>query len=523
MSLISIEYYIFLIITSFFYYITPIKIRWITLLLASLYFFMQNSSVMLLFTTLFMVMIAYSSTMKLTSNTNKVLSTEDEQKKLKIQKDSQKIVTSSIIIEAFLLIGLQNNSFFIESTNLYYKFMGIDTQLNYLKWVTPLGMSYFTLMLIGYILDVHWKTIEVQRNPIKLTLYTMFFPQLVSGPITRYKEVNENLFKGNKFDHNQIELGTQRILWGLFKKLVVAERLSVVISTIVTDYNDYVGSYIMIAVFAYTIQVYTDFSASMDIVLGSAQILGVKLPENFSNPIFSQDLSEWWRKWHITLGSWLKDYILYPTLKSSRMQKIAKASKEKYGKKVGKKIPTYIGMFITWFLVGFWHGGTWNYILGSGLFFFLMIVGGMILEPLFTKIMKTFQINTNCFSWRFFCSLRTYILFSCAVFWGRAGSVTAGMDMTKLVLSNFDFPQLFNESQILALGLDEKDKNVLFISLGVMLLIEVLQSKFKIREKISEQNMLFRWMLWFILIFSTLIFGFYGPGYDPADFIYGGF
>ncbi len=523
MSIVSIYYFLFLLVAAAVYYLVPMRHRWVVLLVASCLFFAQNASAMLLLVTAAMVSVAYRTGCKLQRIKDALANAKEGAETAALAHKAKAATTRAIVLEAAALILLQDNAFFAIGTNGMASLLHADFSLPVPLWVAQFGVSYFALMLMGYVLDVYWGISPAQQNPAKLVLFTLFFPQLVSGPITRVRQVQDNLFLGNTFSHQNIAFGTQRILWGLFKKLVVAERLAVVVGTVVGDFRVYPGSYVMLAVFGYALQLYADFSASMDLALGAAQLFGVALPENFRNPFFSQSLSEWWRNWHITLGLWVKDYILYPTLKSAPMRNIGGYCKAKYGKAAGRAAPVYLGMFVTWCAVGFWHGGTFAYLIGTGLAFFVMIAGGMLLQPFFRTLVQRCGINTNCFSWRLFCAGRTFVLFSCAIFMGRVGSVVLYCKMLVHALLFFGGLQLFSIAQLSLLGLDQLDINVLVGALVLMLSVECLQLHGGIRARIARQNICFRWLVWLALFFAVVILGVYGPGYQAADFIYGGF
>lgn len=517
MSLISLSFFIFVAVLACIYYTVPTKFRWCVLLVGNITFYLLVSTPILLVCTILMVCIAYFATRY-----------EGKRK--------QWIIRSAITIELLIWIVFQANIFFVNNTNNILRLIGSDSIIPVPSWAAPLGISYYALILVGYILDVYWGKILAQNNPLKLALFVTFFPQMITGPITRYDEMSEQLFLGQRFSGQNIVFGTQRILWGLFKKLVIAERLGDMVALVYDNYTVYPGFVIVLGMFAYTLQLYCDFSASMDIVIGVGQIFGIMLPENFRTPFFSTNLSELWRRWHMTLGFWVKDYVLYPVLKSVLVQRIGKYNKKKYGKKLGKQISTYIGLLATWSFVGFWHGGSWKYIFGSGLCFFVIIVGGIVLEPVFVWCKKMFSIRTECFSYRLFQSIRTFVLFSISIGLTRASGLKTGINMIKYIVTNF-FSGLSSFSMVNLVygaegdGISFVDLIELVVDYGVILgicllvlfIISSLQQKYSIRSTVSTQNLPFRWAVWFVLIFTIIILGHYGPGYSASEFIYGGF
>jgi len=438
-------------------------------------------------------------------------------------KEKRRLIVTTMIISKVMILITFNNTFFIDNTNfiMAHFFPGYEP-LPYPAWVVPLGISYFTLILISYTLDVYWGISESQRNPLKLLLFAGYFPQLVTGPFTRYKDMKSQLFESKSFSFEQVCFGLQRIVWGLFKKLIMAERLNVIVSTIYGCSDTYTGTYIFVGAFSFVLQLYIDFSSSMDIVIGVSQLFGIVLPENFRTPFYSLNLSEFWRRWHITLGLWLKDYVLYPLLKSRLFVRLKKSCKRLWGKKAAQKIPTYCGMFITWFCIGFWHGGSWRFIFGSGLFFFIMIVGGLILEPVFKWMIALLRINTQTFSWILFQRIRTFILFMMSVSFIRAESLMAGFRMWRSAFTVFN-PWVLFDGSLFDLGLDANNFFVMVFGLIILFLVSYMQQSGSIRKRLANQNLVFRWAIFIGVTMAVLIFGMYGAEYEVTDFIYGQF
>jgi len=513
MSITSLKFFVVVFMACIGYFIAPKKLRWSILLITSIVFFLSNSTWKLLVVALIPIVITYIAALLIEYCNN-----NSDKKKLIIK---QITVIFSIFFNVGILIYFKELNFFLSNANRICNLLDLSFSIELITHIiAPLGISYFILSLIGYVLDVNWMKVSAQRNPFKFLLFVFYFPVMTSGPIIRYGEIEKSLYKGNSFDYDRVCFGLQRILWGLCKKLVIAERISIIVTTIQSE--AYAGFYVFFGVLAYAIQVYMDFSGCMDIVLGVSELFGVSLPENFQTPLFAKNLSEFWRRWHITLGAWVRDYVLYPVLKSSLIQSLGKKTKKIFGKKTGKKIPTWIGMLLVWLTVGFWHGGAWTFIFGSGLFFFIMIVGGQILEPLFDKIILALKINTKCASWPFFQRVRTFILFASSISFSWAPSMSEGIAMWKRGFSTYN-PEILWDGSLLNLGLDIPNFVVMVIGLVVVLAISNLQQTGSVRKKIQEQNLVFRWCIYIGLLFSVLIFGMYGPGYDASEFIYGQF
>ncbi len=504
MNMASAEFLIFVAAIAFLYYAVPGRFQWLLLLLGSIAFLVNGNGIQLAAVMGLAVLGTWFAGLALD------------------KKKSKGILIAALIFDAGMLIVLKEVNFFLEPVRIFGNAIGHPLAIQSLKLAAPIGISYYTLNLISYLLDLYWGVGAVQKNLAKFALFAGYFPSLTSGPIIRYREIAEELYMGHRLSYQNICFGAQRILWGFFKKLVVSERLAVVVNTVYEDYHTYAGAYVFIAVICFVFQLYTDFSGCIDIVLGVSELFGIKLPENFRTPFFSKSISEFWCRWHITLGEWLKDYILYPILKTQLLQKIGDKYKKRFGKKLGKKIPVWIGLFPSWFLIGFWHGGAWNYIFGSGLFMWFLIVLGEACKPLFEKIIKIFRINTDCFSFKLFQSLRTFFCFMVGLSFFRSyNGFAEGVGLWKSAFSTFN-PWILVDGSLLNLGLSGKEWVLLLLSLLLLgvsgIMREVLGHS--LREWLAEQNIIFRWAVLYVLLFAVIIFGCYGIGYDAQAFIY---
>lgn len=514
-TILSMSFYACLALFAVFYYTLGkrLKVQWTLLLAASLFFYLANCSLKLFVWLLAPVTITYLMALIINDLQGKKRSL---------------ILFCTVAANMCFLVYFKERNFFVITHNI------LARALHFGKWhsvsiAAPLGVSYLTLMLVSYICDVSWGTVRAQKNPLKFLLYVIYFPVVTSGPIARYAEVENQLFAEHRFDYEKFCFGVQRICWGFFKKLVIAERLGLIVGTVYGGWENYTGFTMLFALLLYALQVYADFSGCIDMVLGASETLGITLPENFRQPLFSTSVSEIWRRWHMTLGFWVKDYVLYPVLKTEAMQNLSKFLKSRLGKKnrFAKLIPTWCGMFCVWFTVGFWHGGAWKYIFGGGIFFFAIIAGGQLFEPLFAKLISIFRINTEAASWKFFQRIRTFFLFAAAVSFQRAESFKTGVKMWRQVFNEFN-PWIFVDGTLFRLGLDAKDFIVLVVSLLVLLLVSNLEQgadgeTLHVRERLARQNLSFRWAVYLGLVFSVVVFGMYGYGFNPSDFIYGAF
>ncbi len=509
MILTSLTFLFFSIIVILIYFIVPKRIQWIVLLASSLTFLFYNSlTVSNIISVLIVLISAYFGAI--------LIQKYENTKKSKIFL----ILTILFILGELALLKYSN--LFIVTINHINNLFNINKQFNMVSFSSPIGLSYYALIMIGYVIDVYRGICKPQKNILKCALFMSYFPILTSGPFIRYDKMEDELYTKHKFSYDNLCKGLVRILWGVFKILVISQRLSLFVNTVYGDINTFNGFFIVIAAMFFTLQLYTNFSGSIDIIMGVSKIMGINLPENFTSPFFSKTITEFWRNWHITLGAWLKDYVFYPLMKSNFIQNIGNFFKKLFGKKVSKKVTLYLSMLIMWILIGIWHGGAYTYIIGSGILQFIYIFLEDLLGPIVHKINEKIGIKEDVFSYKLYQCIRTFLLFSFAMIFFRATSVSNGVDIIKHIFV-YNPWVLFDNSSIYTAGLDLIDFRILIISLVVLFIVEYLQRKGSVTDMLFNQNIVFRWLVLYLLIFAIIIFGMYGPGYDPTVFIYRGF
>ena len=433
------------------------------------------------------------------------------------------ILLMTILVNIGILFALKYVNFFINTVDgVVHLFGGPDRLIAGVDFLVPLGVSFYTFSLLGYVIDVYYGLAAHQKNILKLALYGLYFPNLISGPILKYREHAEQFFSPHDFDYQRVTQGLQRMAWGFFKKLVIAERLGVLVNTVYGDYEGYPGAYIWVATVCYAFQLYTDFSGCMDIVLGLSQSLGIALPENFQTPFFAKSVAEYWRRWHITLGVWMKDYVFYPLLRSRLFTNLNQSLKKKCGKKRGKQYATFAAMFILWLTVGIWHGGDWKFVIGSGLLHWFYIVMEELLTPPFARLNERLHLSAEGWVLNGIRILRTFFLVCIGDLFFRAASVGDALAMLRGAVRVWN-PQVLWDGSLLQLGLDGIETVVTVVSLLLLWAVSLRQRKEPVRESIAKRPLPLRWMLWYMLLFAVILLGYYGPGYSASEFIYQGF
>lgn len=483
---------LFLPIVAILYQFTPAKFRWIVLLAADYLFFWMVSKWLIIF-----LLIATLTTY----GTGRILTYVTEHSTVKgkqLTKKKRCVLALGIAITLGMLIVFK-----------YLKIFGLSL-------IAPIGISYYTLQTISYMTDVYRGTIKADTNFAKVALYLSFFPQIMEGPISRYSQTADALFAGQSIEYCNLTYGYQRILWGLFKKMMVADRLAPVIFKIFGDYEKYDGAAVAVAVICYTIQLYTEFSGGMDIILGSGEIFGITLPENFRQPFFASSASDFWRRWHITLGTWLKDYIFYPLSLAKPVKNFAKKVKASCGIRVSRFVAPTVALFFVWLSNGIWHGAGWTYLF-YGMYYFVLIFIENITEEPIGKLITKWNIHKEKLGWRLLNIFRLFIIINVGELFFRAPSVTQGFGMLGRILTNFHISIL----NAMDFGLDNYDILLSMAGIFIVLMVDIIHEKgISIRDKIASCQLPVRWGFWYAVIFFIVIFGAYGAGYTVVDMIY---
>lgn len=511
MGITSFDFLCFFAAILILYYVIPGRLQWGLLLTSSIAYYLLSGNGMLILYPIFSATACYAGIRLLAATPAEGA------------KKRKGILILTISVNIGILAVLKYVNFGIYTIDGIAKLFGSSNALiQGVDFLIPLGVSFYTFSLLGYVIDVYNGIARPQRDYLKLMLYGMYFPAVISGPILKYREHGEQFFEPHVFDYGRVAHGLQRMLWGFFKKLVIAERLGMLVDTVYGNYGDYPGTFIWVATVCYAFQLYTDFSGCMDIVLGMSESLGILLPENFQTPFFAGSIAEYWRRWHITLGVWMKEYVFYPVLRTRFFTNLNQSWREKFGKKKGKQYATFAAMFVLWLTVGIWHGGDWKFVIGSGLLHWFYIVMEELLESPCARFMDRFHIDPKCRGIRIVRIARTFFLVCIGDLFFRAASVGDAFAMLGKAVSVWNPNVLWNGS-LLGLGLDWIEAAIVAVSLLLLYLVSVLQQKGSVRDMIAQKPLPVRWIIWYVLLFGVILFGCYGPGYSAGEFIYQGF
>lgn len=426
-----------------------------------------------------------------------------KERKLQIEKKRRLFLSIAIVIIAGFLVFTKCYS--LAGWNISY-------------FVIPVGISYYTFSIISYLADIYWKRDQAEKNYFKLALFVLYFPKVLQGPISRHKQLGPQLTEGHSFDYTNMCYGVQLMLWGYFKKMVIADRVAIVTGTILGDYTSYGGAVLLTGVVLASVQLYCDFSGYMDIARGVSQIFGINLDENFNHPFFSKSAAEFWRRWHITLGTWFKDYIYMPLVISPCMIKASAWFKKRCGNRVAKAVMAVVPLSVVWILTGLWHGTGIPYLVW-GIYWGLLIIISTVFAPEIKKLNQFLHINTKSTSWARFQMVRTFLLFCFGRLLTVPGDLKVSWNILKTMVTSANIWQLA-DGTLYNLGLDTANFNLMTISVGVLWGVSILQKNGSLRKRISHWNLVFRWGFYVVAFVSVMLFGVYGSEYDASAFVY---
>ena len=520
----SLPFVLFLAATLLLYYIIPKKLQWGFLLVASYVFYALADLRYLIFIMTTTVTVWYVA--------KRVEAINLEQKayikahKGELSKEDKAIYKARVKRRRWhwLLLGLLFNLGILSVTkytnfviaNLNSLLHGAAT-LQLVDMIVPLGISFYTFQSLGYLIDVYRGKQEAQHHLLKFALFVSFFPQLAQGPISRYGNLAPTLLAEHSFERKTFSYGLMRILWGYFKKVVIADRIITGVTTLIGD-SQYTGAYVFCAMFFYAFELYCDFTGGIDITIGIAEAMGIRVTENFNLPYFSKNIKEYWNRWHITMGSWFTDYIFYPISVCGPMLKLSKWSRSHLPKAIGKRVTVYLSCFVVWLATGIWHGAAWNFV-AWGLTNYVVIMVSQELEPLYAKFHARFGWKGKT-AYEIFQILRTVVLMSAIRMFDCYRDVPLTFRMMGSMFTSFRL-STFWDGSLLQIGLSSSDYAVLLIGFAVVLSVSLIKLKAgNVRDILYEKPAFLFYQMMAVLLIAILVLGAYGVGYDSSQFIY---
>jgi len=491
----SIEFLIFFPIVVLVYFVIPKKIRNLWLLAASYYFYMcwnAKYAVLILSSTV----ITYVSALLI----EKVKNSSYEITKQTVLK--KWVVAGSFVINLGILFYFKYINFALSILASVFAQIHIQLNVPVFDVILPVGISFYTFQALSYTMDVYRDEIYAEKNFFRYALFVSFFPQLVAGPIERSKNLLKQLSFPKKFCFEDAREGLLLMLWGFFLKIVLADRIAIFVDAVYGDFLSYPGSYLVVATILFAFQIYCDFAGYSTIAMGTAKILGITLMENFNSPYLATSVAEFWRKWHISLTSWFKDYLYIP-LGGSRKGNVRK----------------YINKMIVFLVSGLWHGASLSFVTWGGLNG-LYQVAGEILQPIRDKLVSLLHLNRKSLGHKLIHVAGTFVLVDFSWIFFRASSFKEAHEIIKSIISVKN-PWILFDGSLYQCGLDEKNFRLMILGILILLFADFCKYKsINIREVIVKQDIWFRWLGIVGTIIVLLVFGIWGSTYDVTNFIY---
>ena len=490
----SIRFLLFFPIVALLYYAIPVKLRWGWLLFASYFFYMAwnpRYGVLLAAVTL----VTYLCALMLQKHRSNSEHNSRQPLRCRVW------LVAAVLFNSGVLTFYKYFYFITDAINSLLSFVRITPLNPSIDIVLPVGISFYVFLSLGYVIDVYRGKTQAEKNLGKYALFVSFFPTLVAGPIERSDNLLRQIKENTRFDSQQVKNGLLLMLWGFFQKTVVADRAAIVANTIFDNFPQYTGFTILLGVVLFSVQIYCDFAGYSSIAIGAAAVMGFRLRQNFRQPYFATSVRDFWRRWHISLSSWFRDYLYIP-LGGNRL------SKPRH----------YLNTLIVFLLSGLWHGASWHYVVWGGLHGVYLIIGAMSAtwrQKLYPKL----KIRTDTCSFRLWQSVCVFLFVSFAWIFFRAPGVTEALALIRQMFAEFNPWVLFDKS-FYELGLGRTEFIVMLLSLVVLFVGDRLQQTHDVPALLARQNLVVRWLFYYVAIIALLLFAIYGPGYNAAEFIY---
>lgn len=493
----SFAFVIFFPVVVLAYFLIPQRGRWLWLLCASYCFYMSWNPVYALLM-LLVTVISYGSGLFISACGQRLGKGEGKKKKW--------CLAGCAALNLGILFFFKYYAFAAGSMEKILSLFHISVQFPAFDVLLPVGISFYTFQALGYVIDVFRGEIQAEKNFLRYALFISFFPQLVAGPIERSKNLMRQIYEPHTFDTERVKDGLLLMGWGFFQKLVIADRIAILVNEIYSNFSSYSGMQLLMATVLFAFQIYCDFGGYSDIAVGAARVMGFTLTKNFESPYYAVSVRGFWRSWHISLTTWFRDYVYIP-LGGSRCGRWKK----------------YRNLILTFAVSGLWHGAGWNYIVWGGLNGLYQVAGDLT-GPIRTMLKERLHIRTGCGSYHLLQSIITFFFVDFAWLFFRADSLSAALQMLRHMIVRPGFMALFQPDTLLGINTDplsEKDFYVMLAGLGVLMLVDYWKKRrVDLKGVLARQNFWFRCLVYYGLIFTILILGIYGSGYDASAFIY---
>ena len=500
------------------YYLIPRRGQWVLLLGASCLFYLTGGlSAMAFLAVTTLTTWGAGLALGALNRRRRALSPEEKAAGQALLKRRKKLVVLAACLINFGILFLLK--YWSGTAALFTRLSGLS--LPEVDLVLPLGLSFFTFQAVGYVIDVYRDKYAPQANPAKYALFVSFFPQMIQGPISRYDQLAPQLLARRQLQWEDLQAGIRLAMWGYMKKLLIAERIGVAADAVFSDQGAYPGSILAFGALAYALQLYCDFSGGIDITRGVARMLGIDMAENFRRPLFARSLTEFWRRWHISLGGWMRDYLFYPLSLSKPFGRLGRWARRHVPGKAGKIFATSLATFVVYLVIGIWHGSSLKYI-AYGFYNGGIITASLLLEGVFVPWRQRLGITDSSAFWTLFRIARTNLIVFIGRYLTRAPRLLTGLAMLWRTVTDCH-PGALWSGQLLTLGLGWGDYLVV---LGASALLFGTELAWERGGDPAGRLARCHWLIqWAALLLSLLLLLFLGLGgsYTPAQFIYAQF
>jgi alginate O-acetyltransferase complex protein AlgI len=480
----SFGFLVFFPIVVSLYFATPYRFRWVLLLGASYYFYMASKPehvILIILSTL----INYFAGL-LMSRTN----TKPKPKKL--------LLILSIISNLGILFSFKYLNFFSDSVRAIFEHLNVPYNVPAFNVLVPLGISFYTLQSMSYIIDVYRGRLKPEKHLGIFALHVAFFPQLVAGPIGRSGSLLPQFYEKHDFDYQRVTDGLKRMAWGFFQKLVIADRLAIIVDQVYNDPTAYSGVPLIVATYLFAFQIYSDFSGYSDIAIGAAQVMGFKLMDNFKQPYFSESISEFWARWHISLSQWLRDYIFYPLrrtlLRRNRSTDV-----------LSLVLPPMVTMLAS----GLWHGANWTFVVWGGLHG-LYLIFSILTKNTRQRIQELLRIDRFPLIHKVISIVVAFHLVTFAWVFFRANSLSDAIYIVSHLIPNVPIGLHYN------LGLRNVGFAITVLAILLMEMVHVIQTRGSVRDLLRRRPLVIRWSVYNLLLLWIIFCAEFGG----SEFIY---
>lgn len=523
MPINSTFFLLFLAVAVPLYYLVPQKQRYLVLLAASIFFYLAYSleaAVYLLLTVAATYLFA-QLLQRLHEKEAAALQQEGTDRKKCRRSYKQKrrwLLTAALLVNFASLALFKYVNVWLEDVNGLLSLMGAELQFRPLDLLLPLGISFYIFQTCGYLTDVYRGKVRPETNPLKYALFVCYFPQIIQGPINRFDKLHPQLIGGSRFQGENIRYGIQLMLWGLLKKVFIADPLAGVVGELYGNFLSYPGAFSLLGAVLYCIQLYCDFSGGIDVVRGTSQLFGIEMAENFRRPYLSHTLDEFWRRWHISLGEWMKDYLFYPLALSGPMARLGKSLRRHLPKQIGKLIVPSLCTLIVFTAVGIWQGPGWQNI-AYGLYNGGLMSLSMLLQNPTRSLSEKLHIRRESAWFRGFCVLRTFLLVVVGRYFSRADGLLHALKMLWRTLRCFGDGLTLGSFS--ALGLSMVEWGGILVACLSLLTVSLLQERgVQIRRSLDKKHWTVQFAVLFVPILLLLVFVYLNSDYTAIGFVY---